>query len=113
MVVSALVRVEVPAAIWRKQRAGLLDFDAAVDLTQAFEADWHETRFAVLRLRLTDDILSSAVSLAARHQLRTLDAIQLASALAARAADPTITDFASFGTALATAARAEGLTVVP
>jgi hypothetical protein len=60
MVVSALVRVEVPAAIWRKQRAGLRPFDAAADLAQAFEADWIETRFAVLRLRLTDDTLASA-----------------------------------------------------
>jgi uncharacterized protein len=113
MVVSALVRVEVPAAIWRKQRAGLLAFDAAADLAQAFEADWLETSFAVLRLRLTDDILSSAGRLVARHQLRTLDAIHLASALAARAADSSITDFACFGAALAAAARAEGLTVVP
>ncbi|HEU0089887.1 MAG TPA: type II toxin-antitoxin system VapC family toxin [Pseudonocardiaceae bacterium] len=53
LIVSALARVEVPAAIWRKHRMGELEPADAAVLIAAFEADYHgsavdQPRFAVL-----------------------------------------------------------------
>jgi predicted nucleic acid-binding protein len=109
--VSGLARVEVTAAIWRKHRAGLLSSDAAGDLARAIDADWLSARFAIVHV--TEAILTDAARLVARHPLRTLDAVQLSSALATRAADPDVTDFVCFDVALGTVARLEGLTVIP
>ena len=39
VVISALARVEVVAAVWRKQRMGELSLDDAQVLVGAFEAD--------------------------------------------------------------------------
>ncbi|MGH3611225.1 MAG: hypothetical protein ACRDRK_01100 [Pseudonocardia sp.] len=41
--VSQIARVEVPAALWRKQRSGELDVDSASVLVLAFEADYFGT----------------------------------------------------------------------
>lgn len=53
LVVSALARVEAPAAIWRKHRMGELDPADAAVLVAAFEPDYHgsaddQPRFAVV-----------------------------------------------------------------
>lgn len=115
VVVSGLARVEIPAALWRKHRLGELDADEASALVEEFEWDWHggpdaEQRFAVVAV--TDEILDEAARSVARHPLRALDAVQLASALAARAADPELATFACFDESLADAARAEGLRIL-
>jgi hypothetical protein len=61
---------------------------------------------------VTGSILDEAARSVGRHPLRAFDAVQLASALAARAADPELTAFACFDDALADAARAEGFTLL-
>ncbi len=80
-------------------------------LVGAFEWDWfgaaeREPAFAIVGV--TDEILRTAARSLARQPLRAYDAVQLASALAARAADPSLTLFACFDETLARAARAEG-----
>lgn len=111
LVVSGLARVEVPAAIWRKQRLGEIDDEDAATLVQAFESDWLGEVFAVVPA--TDGILAAAARLCGGRSLRAYDAVQLASALAAHAADPDLTTFASFDAQLSSAARAEGLVTLP
>jgi hypothetical protein len=107
--------VEIPAALWRKHRLGELEAEDASVLVEEFEWDWHggpsaEQRFAVVAV--TDRILDEAARSVARHPLRAFHAVQLASALAARAADPELTTFACFDESLADAARAEGLRIL-
>lgn len=116
LVVSHLARVEVPSAIWRKQRLGELDPGAARLLTAAFEADWSGTeeeppRFSVVTA--TVPVLDGAARLCAVHGLRAYDAVQLASALAVRDAVPECQTFAAFDRQLRAAAAAEGFTLVP
>ncbi len=113
---AQVARVEVPAAIWRKHRLGELDASDAQVLTAEFEADWFgsgtETpRFAAVRL--VPGILDEAARLCAGRGLRAYDAVQLASALAARRADDECTGFAAFDARLRQAAATEGFALVP
>jgi uncharacterized protein len=116
LVVSALARVEVPAAIWRKHRMGELNpVDAAV-LVAAFEADYHgssedQPRFAVVAA--TAGILEAAGRLVGVHSLRAYDAVQLASAQAAAEAVPDCRTVAAFDSTLRAAAAKEGFTLLP
>ena len=84
-------------------------------LVGTFEWDWvgSEGRPRFAAVGLTSEILESASRSLARHPLRAADAVQLASALAARDADPDQAEFACFDEALAAAARAEGFRIVP
>ena len=114
--VGQIARVEVPAAFWRKIRVGELDAVDARVLISDFEADYYGTpeeapRFVVVGV--TAAILDGAAALCARHPLRGLDAIQLASALAVRDIDPDVTTMAVFDHTLRAAAAAEGLAVSP
>lgn len=115
-VVSALARVEVPAALWRKHRMGELDAADVAVLVQDFEADWRGTveedpRFQAVAA--TTDVLERAARLAGVHRLRAYDAVQLASAVAAREAVPECTDLVAFDEDLVAAAMAEGFRRVP
>jgi predicted nucleic acid-binding protein len=114
--VAQLARVEVPSAFWRKQRTGELNASDAQLLTAEFEADYFGTederaRFAVAAV--TSEILDEAARLCARHGLRSYDAVQLATAMAVRTADPSCTDIAVFDTTLRNAAAAEGFRTIP
>jgi uncharacterized protein len=116
LVASLVARVEVPAAIWRKGRLGAPDGDDAAVLVAAFEADWFGTgaeppRFAVVGL--PPAVLDRAADLVARRALRAYDAVQLASALAARDADPDCGRFTCFDEDLRAAAAAEGFSLTP
>jgi uncharacterized protein len=116
LVVSALARVEVPAALWRKHRLGELDAADARLLVNEFEADFSgderaPARFAVVGLPL--GLLDRAARLVAVHPLRAYDALQLATGLAVREADPDCTLFACFDQGLRRAAAAEGFSLVP
>jgi hypothetical protein len=116
LVVSGIARVEVPAAIWRKERAGDLDAADAEVLTAAFEADWFGTegeppRFAAIGL--SPELLDGAAAETAAHGLRAYDAVQLASALAAREGDPDCHEFACFDDELRVAAARSGFSLVP
>jgi uncharacterized protein len=114
--VTQLARVEVPAALWRKQRMGELSADDARLLTADFEADYFGTdsespRFAAVVA--TGILLDEAARLCASHGLRAYDAVQLSSALAVRRVDESCTAFAAFDRSLRTAAAAEGFALVP
>lgn len=114
--VCQLVRVGVPAALWRKQRIGELTADDARLLVADFEADYFGSdaeppRFAAVTA--TAGILDEAVRLCASHGLRAYDAVQLSSALAVRHADESCTAFAAFDRSLRRAAAAEGFDLVP
>ena len=61
----------------------------------------------------TAAILDRAADTAAAHGLRAYDAVQLASAIVARTADPDLTSFACFDDRLSDAARIEGFTTIP
>lgn len=116
LVVSQLVRVEVPAALWRKHRAGELSATDTGMLVAAFESDYFGTadepaRF--LAVAVTARLLDEAARLIAVHGLRARDATQLASACAVNAAETSTIGFAAFDKTLRTAAAAEGLNLVP
>jgi len=116
LVVSQLTRVEVPAAIWRKTRAGQLGAASATVLVAEFEADFFGTgeeppRFA--SIALGGVVLDDAARLSATRGLRAYDAVQLAAARVAAAADSTCRTFAAFDRTLRTAAAAEGFALIP
>jgi len=116
MAVAQLARVEVPAALWRKQRMGELSAEDARLLTADFEADYFGTgsepgRFAVAAA--TGSLLDEAARLCASRGLRAYDAVQLSSAIAVRRADESCTQFAAFDRPLRTAAAAEGFGLIP
>jgi uncharacterized protein len=114
--VSQLARVEVPSAVWRKHRMGELSTSDARTLVDAFEADYfgaddHPQRFLVVAV--TASVLDDAARMTAGHGLRAYDAVQLASACAARSAGTGCRTFAAFDRALRSAAAAEGFAVLP
>jgi hypothetical protein len=116
IVVAQIARVEVPAALWRKQRTGELSVAEAALLVAQFEADWFGTeedirRFEVVRMAAA--VIEDAARLTGAHRLRAYDAVQLASARAVRTADPEITRFAAFDHTLRDAAAADGFTAIP
>jgi hypothetical protein len=116
LVVSALARVEVPAAISAKRHRGELRESEAALLAADFEADWFGTpdsapRFLVIGL--PPSVLDAAAGLAAARGLRAHDAIQLASARAAREADAGCRAFLCADRRLRAAALAEGFDVLP
>ena len=116
LAVSVLIRVEVPAALWRKVRTGSLPADHARVLVSDFEADWSPgpgTSAIFFPLRASAAVLGVAARLAAVHGLRAYDAVQLSSALAARAASPELRTFACFDRSLRAAAAAEGFAALP
>jgi predicted nucleic acid-binding protein len=115
LVVSALARVEVPAAIWRKVRTGELDAASAQVLVEEFEADYYGEEDQAERfvaVGVDDDLLGAAAGLAARHSLRAYDAVQLSSALAVRQSAPQCHTFAAFARHLCVAAATEGFRIL-
>ena len=110
-VVSALARVEIPAALWRKSRMGELSADHASLLTAAFESDWYDGAGPFAVIAANPVVLETAAKLVATRSLRAYDAVQLASGLAARAADPAVEVFACFDEGLRSAAAQEGFVV--
>lgn len=113
--VSALARVEIPSACWRLVRAGELTPAAATAITRRFLAESSsepEAGFFVT-LVIDDQVLTSAVELLPWTALRAADAIQLATALAARTLFGSLDEFVSLDRRLRDAAAAEGFTVRP
>ncbi|MDA8295453.1 MAG: type II toxin-antitoxin system VapC family toxin [Actinomycetota bacterium] len=116
LAVAQIVRVQVPAALWRKHRIGELSADDAQVLTAAFEADYFgaagdDPRFAVVRLGA--EVMNEAARLCARYGLRAQEGIELASAMATRRADPSCTMLAAFHGPLRASAAAEGFALLP
>lgn len=115
IVIASLARVEVPAAFWGKVRTGELAIEDADVLVSAFEHDYHGDEqagpaFAVVSCG--ESTLIDAARQAARHRLRAYDAVQLACAVAARHADPSVRSVAVFDKHLRNAAIAEGFDVL-
>lgn len=116
LVVAQLAMVEVPAALWRKERTGELDAGATAALVAEFEADFHgdesePPRFPAVAADLS--VLEHAARLTGSHGLRAYDAVQLASAIAARRVDPSCASVAVFDSGLRRAAATEGFTLLP
>jgi uncharacterized protein len=114
--VSALARVEVPGALWRKYRAGDLPPEDAAVLTADFEADFsgdatEPPRFWIVGATLS--VLERAARLVASHELRAADAVQLASAMTVREADPDCRQFVCFDARLRAAAAANAFELLP
>jgi len=107
-VVSSLARVEVPAALWRKHRAGGLWAQDAGLLAADFAADWHEPTGPFIAVVVHGRILEHAAALVAAHGLRADDGVQLACAAATREADPQVDRFLCFDGSLNDAAAREG-----
>jgi predicted nucleic acid-binding protein len=116
LTISALARVEVPAALWRKQRMGELTAQAATTLAARFAHDYagggdRAARFAIVPVGVR--LLDAAAQLVASAGLRAYDGVQLAAAVAARGADPHIDAFACFDRDLRHAAAVHGFVLVP
>lgn len=116
LVLAAFTRVEVASALWRRHRAGELTVESTWVLLDAFEIDWYgsvdsEPVFAVVGA--SPAVLDRAAVLTGRHGLRAGDAVQLASALATRSADPECTTFLCFDQRLRLAARHEDFSLLP
>lgn len=107
-VVSAIARVEVPAALWRKHRTGELSAEDSAVLTAEFAADWYDAEGPFAPVAVQARVLERAAALVATHGLRAYDSVQLACASAARDADPQVDAFLSFDAGLSSAAAREG-----
>lgn len=113
---SALARVEVPSALWRKHRDGGLDTQHVSSLVRAFEFDYsglEEARVRYAVIEMSAPVLEEAAAQVVSGELRTLDALQLASAIVARRADLECDTFVCFDSSLRKAAALAGFTVVP
>ena len=112
---SAVARVEVPAALWRKQRGGDLSAEAAALLVAAFEVDYlgPDGDPAFVAVGCGARVLERAAALTASLGLMTYDAVQLASGMSAREADPGCSEFACFDGRLRAAAARSGFALVP
>lgn len=111
MVISALTVTEVTAAFWGKVRHGEIAAELAAVLDQELVADVVSGRFSIIPVTAT--VTAQSLDAIRRHQLRGADALQLATAIVARAADPSIAGFAAFDRDLRAAAAAERFTLLP
>jgi uncharacterized protein len=102
---------EVLAAIWGKVGRGELSEPEASVLDRAFLADVHRGRFEVLPVAAS--VIARSLECVRRHRLRAADAVQLASALLAREADPGLSAMAVFDNRLRAAASAEQFALLP
>ncbi len=108
VVTSAITPIEVSSALWRRRHAGILTLQ---------DHERAERRFAQLSGRWTEvshstQVFEVAMRLLTRHSLRTLDAIQLGSALVI-VQRLEFLPFVTLDEKLAVAARAEGFPVLP
>ena len=107
---SAVTRVEVASALWRKERLGELDAADAVTLLAAFDVDLGRRLTTVV---VDQRVLDEATEVVARHALRAYDAVQLATAIVARRVLGRLDEFAAFDQTLRRAAATEQFTLVP
>ena len=108
IVSSFITPIEISSALWRRRHARQV---SAAEHTAADE------RFAALSHRWStvhdiEQVVDESLSLLTRHPLRAGDAIQLGAAVVARRVFNTPLRFVTFDKQLATAARAEGFSVL-
>ena len=110
--VAHITGVETVSALARKRRGNYLTVDEAAKAISRFQR--HFSR-RYQKLALTDDIITTAMAFADKHDLRGYDAVQLATALQVDAerkgAGATPLVFVSADDELNAAASAEGLVV--
>lgn len=114
-VISAVCRVEVVAALGRKTRIGEITETEAAVLIREFEFDLAgntEGEIRFVSVAVSGKLLGEAARLSIVHGLRSLDSIQLASALTARESDPECGDFLCFDKSLNRAAAAYGFSIL-
>ena len=105
---SRLSAIEVASALARRAREGAFtatERDRALKRLNADLAAW-------ILVELTAELSADAQTLLVRHDLRSGDAVQLASCLYLQRETGERISFAAFDDRLATAAHAEGLTLV-
>ncbi len=102
---SRISSVEVPAAIWKRARAGDIAANAAKRIATRVGRDLAEMRVVEVRTA----VLDRAAALVERRPLRAYDAVQLASAAWLAAETGLAITFACGDAALSDAAAAEGL----
>jgi len=104
---SNLALVEMISVFMRKEREGALTSSDRIKLQNDFMI---HTQKLYTVIRLTKAVFTNAQDLVVRHPLRTLDAIQLTSALQAKQLSQNLT-FISADLRLLAAAQAEGLQI--
>lgn len=113
---SALAAVELRSALWRRARLRPVITDHVRVLLDSFDAAVHPSAPESFRLSLvnvTGDIVAEAALMVARHDLGSLDAVHLATAVVVRRTiDPEVV-VAVFDRRLRVALTAEGFTLVP
>lgn len=107
--------MEVPSALWRKERAGEVDVASVATLLLAFEHDVRGSadespRFTVIGLG--EPLVEAAAKLCATDRLRAYDAVQLATLLALSATTE-VQAFACFDDQLRDAAGRRGVALLP
>jgi uncharacterized protein len=107
IVVSDITFTEVHSAVRRRQREGTLTARQASSILRAIVTDWPR----LVRVAISQRVLGVSAELLERHALRTLDALQLASAKLVVDGAPAALSFGATDRRLLTAAAAEGLEV--
>ena len=116
ILISDIARVEIAAALWKKQGMQQVSVEDVGLLLQAFEFDVFgdaDSEPLFHSVAVTSAIVSSATRLAGIHGLRAYDAIQLATAKAARELIADCRQFAAFDIDLRHAALTEGFALIP
>ena len=108
IVISALTTVEVVSLLMRREREGTISVRDRVAVQNTF---LRHVEDVYLTVEIDDVVLMYARNLLTRHVLRTLDAVQLACALAAVRTLGVKMTFVSADRRLLAAASAEGLAV--
>jgi len=101
--------VEARAAFARRRREGRLSRQDYHHTVSELEADWEQ----YVLLEITRNVIRRAADLTNIHPLRAYDAIHLASATALKERIEGPIFFASWDSTLASAAKREGLSLVP
>ena len=112
ILLARITRVEVVAAIARRQKGGSITSNDANNAILAFQ---HDLTNDYLTIEVTPALLSSAMNLAVKHALRGYDAVQLAATLEANneriATRLSPLTLVSADSELNVSAQAEGLSV--
>ncbi len=106
--VSDLAYVEFHAAVGRRRRERRITARAASGLLSRFDRDWARR----VRVPVSREVMRGAAVVLAAHPLRTLDAVQLASALLVAEGAPDVPRFGAADERLLAAAVACGLPVL-
>lgn len=112
-VTSTLSAVEVASAIWRRNRMRELSSADAALLARRAASDLAGDDHRTILVPPLEVVLTTAVRLTATAGLRGYDAVQLATAMAARDSYPDLNLFASFDEQLSGAAAAHGFELLP